>query len=964
MMKRIFYALAWVLFAGAALFAQNQIRLMNYNLLNYDADTTRNAFFRTVVQANDPDIVVVQEVLSVAGKNNFLNNVLNHGGSQYQAGAFILDSISSNALYYKPSKFIFVSNSAIPASPRDLNEFTLVYFPTLTTFRIYALHLKAEQGPANELQRLAQVQALRQVTNALPPGSDFIVCGDFNIYTAAESAYAALLNPAGPGYVLDPLPAGNWHANPSFAAIHTQSTRVRAFGNGATGGLDDRFDMILLSQAVSNPGGMAYVTGSYTAFGNDGFHFNDSINALPNLAVPPEVANALHYASDHLPVLAGFQFGGAPPLLKRKLLLTEIVVTPTAGEFIEIYNPNNEAVELGNYYLTDATFAANGSYYYKIVTGGSAGGGSNFDFHARFPEGASIQPGEYQTVAIAGDLNFYNSYGVMPTYELYEDGNSFPQDAPNMREALPGSINNQGTLTNDDEVVILYYWDGVSDLVDDVDYLIYDDAGLPPNEAVDKTGVSIDGPDPGTTPSTYLNDTPIASQLPAPTAGIGFSTHRIDFSEGNQTVSGGNGVSGGDETSENLNATFTSASLPSPNAPWNPPGGGTVNIPVQLNGGWNLAGLPCNPANRYYLSLFPTATPGTLFGFNGAYVSQDSLEAGRGYWLRFPASTTATLSGTALNFLPLPLAEGWNLISGLTCPAALSAVGDPGNLIIAGTLFGFDGAYVAADTLKPGRAYWLRARNSGQVTLACAAPSLHAAAKSPQALSLAEWPGELPEFARVVIIDAAGAQQTLYFRQTPGGAQLPRESFSLPPLSPAGSFDARFRGDYRLAEGEEAEILLQASQYPLTVRFARPAGGVGEGFLLDELAGGNLQRVHAVAPGSEVLIENPQVDALRLHKNGVTVPGEFRVEQNFPNPFNPVTEIRYTLPRAAPVEVAVYDALGRRIKILVSGPQEAGMQRVIWDATDGAGEAVSSGVYFYRVKAGEYQAARKMLLLH
>lgn len=722
-MRLIVHILSWIFFAGTALFAQNQIRLMNYNLLNYDADTTRNAFFRTVVQANDPDIVVVQEMLSLAGKNNFLNNVLNHGSSQYQAGAFIADSLSSNALYYKSSKFVFVSNNVIPASPRDINEFTLIYFPTLTTFRIYALHLKADQGAANELQRLAQVQALRQVTDALPPGSDFIVCGDFNVYTAAETAYVALLNPAGPGYVIDPLPAGNWHINPSFAAIHTQSTRVRAFGNGATGGLDDRFDMILLSQGVSNPGGMAYVAGSYTTFGNDGFHFNDSINALPNFAVPPEVANALHYASDHLPVLASFQFGSAPPIVKRKLLLTEIVVTPTAGEFIEIYNPNNEAVALDNYYLTDATFASNGSYYYKIVTGGSAGGGTNFDFHARFPEGASIQPGEYQTIALAGDLNFYNSYGVMPTYELYEDGNSVPQDAPNLREALPGSINNQGTLTNDDEVVILYYWDGISDLVDDVDYLIYDNAGLPPNEAVDKTGVVIDGPDPGTTPSAYLNDTPIPNQIPAPVAGVGFSTHRIDFGEGNQTVSGGNGVTGGDETSENLNATFTNASLPSPNAPWNPPGGGTVNIPVQLNGGWNLVGLSCNPANRHYLSLFPGALPGTLFGFEGTYLAKDSLEIGRGYWLYFPTATTATLSGTGLNSRTLVLAEGWNLISGISCPVAFNAINDPGNILISGTLIGFNGAYVPADSIQPGQGYWVRARAAGVISLNCAANS-------------------------------------------------------------------------------------------------------------------------------------------------------------------------------------------------------------------------------------------------
>ena len=75
------------------------------------------------------------------------------------------------------------------------------------------------------------------------------------------------------------------------------------------------------------------------------------------------------------------------------LLLTEFVVTPTAGEFIEIYNPTEMPVDLGDVYLTDATYAANGTYYYKIVTGSGAGGGSNADFHARFPGGATIDPG-------------------------------------------------------------------------------------------------------------------------------------------------------------------------------------------------------------------------------------------------------------------------------------------------------------------------------------------------------------------------------------------------------------------------------------------------------------------------------------------------------------------------------------------------------------------------------------------
>ena len=88
------------------------------------------------------------------------------------------------------------------------------------------------------------------------------------------------------------------------------------------------------------------------------------------------------------------------------VMITESVVTPTAGEFIEIHNPTAGAITLSDYYLTDATFAGGGAYYYNIVTGANAGGGGFGDFHARFPDGSTIAPGDYQTVAIAGSASF------------------------------------------------------------------------------------------------------------------------------------------------------------------------------------------------------------------------------------------------------------------------------------------------------------------------------------------------------------------------------------------------------------------------------------------------------------------------------------------------------------------------------------------------------------------------------
>jgi hypothetical protein len=172
---------------------------------------------------------------------------------------------------------------------------------------------------------------------------------------------------------------------------------------------------------------------------------------------------------------------------------------------------------------------------------------------------ANITPGEYQTIAING-TGFMNSYpGRQPTYELYETDSTIP----NMLEALPGSINGQGGLASDGEVIILYNWDGQSDLVQDVDYALWGDK----KEAVDKNGISIDGPDPGSDPSAYLDDTPIVQQIPVSSGtphGSGESVQRFTAEENNEIQNGGNGISGHDETSENLALSFQ-VSAPTPN---------------------------------------------------------------------------------------------------------------------------------------------------------------------------------------------------------------------------------------------------------------------------------------------------------------------------------------------------------------------------------------------------------------
>ncbi|GAB4375986.1 MAG: hypothetical protein Kow0042_21820 [Calditrichia bacterium] len=1021
-----------IFFTGA--FAQNHLRILTYNLLNYPGNDSqiRNPYFRAIVGETAPDIFIGQEMMTPSGVQEFLDEVLNYDSLSYSPGAFIFQpGIGNNVLYYKFSKIKFVSNSPIPTGQRDINLFRVIYKPTGDTLQIFAVHLKAGDDPTAVQIRAAQADSLRKFTNQLPAGTPFVVCGDFNIYGSSEPAFQKLVQvvPGVEGHVIDPLNLlGTWHNNPTFAAYHTQSTRIIEFGGGAPGGLDDRFDMILFSEALLDTGAITYIPNSYLTFGNDGLHFNDSINKMPNYAVPPPIAEALYQASDHLPVLCRLNFGGGYSDTS-KLLISEFVVTPTSGEFIEIFNPNSYPVDLSNYYLTDATYAAAGAFYYNIVTGSLYGGGGFADFHARFPDGAIIQPGEYQTIALAGDLAFYNQYGLLPTYELYEDGNAFPQDVPDMREAAPGSINGQGGLTNNDEVIILYQWDGISDLVQDVDYVIYDDAGIPPDEAVDKTGVRIDGPDPDSDSSAYLPDTPVNQQKPAPAPAWGYSCHRIDFSEGTQIPQGGNGITGADETSENLNLTFTDYSLPSPNQPWNspaysvfgtvlledPPGSlaGTVvtlmkmpglirsdttdasgfyefsevdsgwyrinfqragyrnldstiyvasdlemnvlllksdstTFSMNIHNDWNLLALPAAVSDPFYLSLFPNAIPATLFGWNGSYSPADSLEVGRGYWLRFPAPDTVAIQGFPVYSLTINLLPGWNMIGALSTDIALSQVHDPAGIIVPGTLFGFDGAYYVSDSLKQGRGYWIRAVSSGQIFISNEQVATPPAAE--------KWGKIREQMPALIFRDARGASGTLYFKSD--GEPLADYMFrGLPPLPPVGAFDVRFEGDLWVASPEEAIIHLQGQYYPIEIVPRNFIEGQLTRMEIQEIVEGRVRNSFQVLENPVITITDPRVRKLRVTVANA-IPEEFMVFASYPNPFNATTRIRYRLKSRIKVEVKIYDTTGRILQHIQMGQTEAGEHELHLNMN-----AYASGVYFVQLSAGQHTRVTKIVLM-
>ena len=83
---------------------------------------------------------------------------------------------------------------------------------------------------------------------------------------------------------------------------------------------------------------------------------------------------------------------------------------------------------------------------------------------------------------------------------------------------------------------------------------------------------------------------------------------------------------------------------------------------------------------------------------------------------------------------------------------------------------------------------------------------------------------------------------------------------------------------------------------------------------------------------------------------------------NAPNPFAAATELRFALPAAGPIDLAVFDIAGRRVRTLAAGRRDAGVHRLVWDGRDDAGRAAGAGVYFARLRAGDRTLERKMVM--
>lgn len=306
--RKIF--LLFVLIINSAAFAQNQVRVMSYNLENYNSPYTRDTDYAKVINQIKPDIIVVVEMLSQQGVNQFLNNALT---SEYRSAPVNIHNDGSMpyndcGFYFKYSVLTLIQTTEISADTRVISEFKLVHNATKDTLIVFGVHLKAYEKDST--RRASAVTSLRNRTAQLNNKTNYLVCGDFNIFKSSESAFVKLLDQSAQGYFIDPINAiGNWNKNLQFASVSTWSTR---------GGVNTRLDMILISQSLNDVGGVDYIADSFKIFGNDGMHFYTDVNSGYNtwFANDAALGNSVRNASDHLPVYADFSFG-VPTAIKE-----------------------------------------------------------------------------------------------------------------------------------------------------------------------------------------------------------------------------------------------------------------------------------------------------------------------------------------------------------------------------------------------------------------------------------------------------------------------------------------------------------------------------------------------------------------------------------------------------------------------------------------------------------------------
>ena len=360
---------------------------------------------------------------------------------------------------------------------------------------------------------------------------------------------------------------------------------------------------------------------------------------------------------------------------------------------------------------------------------------------------------------------------------------------------------------------------------------------------------------------------------------------------------------------------------------------------INYTTGWNMVSSPVLPTEVPASEIFPSDVG--VFKYLTdlrTYNYADLIRDGEGYWIWSESETSFTIAGSGIPGYRREILPGWNLIGAIENSASVSDIEISPSGGILGDIFGWDGVtYYSADSLKPGRAYWLLSTSSGILHV----PS-----------GYRSRPGITPQplWEITALIETGTENNTVIMAYSPDAASgLGFGDIPMPPVPPTENQ----RQSALLCDGIELaldqspsaewQLLLKENAFiTLTYPEDKFVSIDGEKYLSGEK--------FSLSPGLH-----------RITADNI-LPEHFSILGCVPNPFNAATDILIAMPEKSELHLDIFDISGRLVNS-ISGEYPAGTIKISWDGRKSTGKELPSGMYLVRAKCGDNTAFSRTMLI-
>ncbi|HKI47522.1 MAG TPA: T9SS type A sorting domain-containing protein, partial [Balneolales bacterium] len=356
--------------------------------------------------------------------------------------------------------------------------------------------------------------------------------------------------------------------------------------------------------------------------------------------------------------------------------------------------------------------------------------------------------------------------------------------------------------------------------------------------------------------------------------------------------------------------------------------------------GWNLLSYTTHGDSLRADSVLST---NIVYSYSKGYRRSNYLTNGHGYWAYMTNADTVNYRQNDIDSILVKTYKGWNLIG-----SPYFNINTYDLVQYGGSLehyvYEFDNGYKLTHVMTSGKGYWIYIPYPGYLLL-----------KS-MPLEKMSVGFDLAKYNSVAFSDSTNIKSTIYFSD-----HRDSTNYLLPPEPPGNMFDARLLSDSLICYDQKVKVRLQGAKGTIQMRIK---GNEQDLYKVEISTGANKSIYHVYAdstlsiPSSvnQVIIYNPLLTDVKDAPR--TPPESYSLSNNYPNPFNPTTNIKYSIPKAGHVLLQVYNMLGQRVATLVDKQQNAGYYTISFNASQ-----LASGVYFYRIKAGSFVKTQKMMLI-